>query len=120
MASDLFKRAKSLFGRETPEPVAAAPRKAPSKFHAVSVVPGPRACGEAKALHGRRFLSREAPVLPLKNCGAPHCECRYEHHEDRRKGNRRAHDLGVSIDGYEGHDHRQKSKRGRRGKDGLG
>ena len=116
MAADLFKRAKALFGREKPEPPAepAAPRKAPQKFHAVSIVPGPRACAEAQAMAGQRFLSRDAPVLPLKKCGSVHCECRYEHYDDRRKGNRRAHDLCVSIDGYEGEERRTQAKRGRR------
>ena len=114
MAADLFKRAKALFGREAPEPVPAAPRKAPHKFHAVTVAPGPRACPEAHRLQGRRFLSREAPPLPLEGCGSPECECRYEKHDDRRKGNRRAHDLCVAIDGYEGVEQRQKVRRGRR------
>jgi hypothetical protein len=110
----VFKRAKALRGREAPEPPLAAPRKAPNKFHAVTIAPGARACAEARALQGQRFLSREAPPLPLKKCGSPRCECRYEHHDDRRKRNRRAHDLGVSIDGYEGVEQRQGSKRGRR------
>lgn len=120
MAADLFKRAKALLGRDPPEPATAAPRKAPNKFHAVTIAPGPRACPEACALQGRRFLSREAPLLPLKNCGSFKCECRYEHHDDRRKGNRRAHDIGVSIDGYEGVERRQEPKRGRRQSDGRG
>jgi len=120
MAADLFKRAKALFGREAPEPTPAAPRKAPNKFHSVTIAPGTRACAAARELQGQRFLSREAPPLPLKNCGSPQCECHYEHYDDRRKGNRRAHDLGVSIDGYEGVEHRQKPKRGRRQTDGRG
>jgi hypothetical protein len=117
MSADLFKRAKAMFGRETPEPAPAAPRKATSRFHAVTIAPGPRACAEARALQGQRFLSRDAPPLPLRNCGSAQCECRYEHYDDRRKGNRRAHDLGVSIDGYDGDEHRQKAKRGRRQSD---
>lgn len=119
MAADLFKRAKSLFGRDAPEPPAVAPRK-PSRFHAVTIVTGLRACQSARELRDQRFLSREAPPLPLSNCGSAQCECRYEHFDDRRKGNRRAHDLGVSIDGYGGAEHRQKPKRGRRETDGRG
>jgi len=119
MSAKLFKRAKALFGREAPEPPAVTPRK-PSRFHAVTIVTGLRPCHEARALRDRRFLSREAPPLPLKNCGSPQCECHYEHYDDRRKGNRRAHDLGVSIDGYGGAEHRQKAKRGRRETDGRG
>jgi hypothetical protein len=118
MSDDLFKRAKSLFGRKVPEPAAVVARKAPSRFHAVTIVPGRQACPAARALLDQRFLSRDAPPLPLKDCGTPQCECRYEHYDDRRKGNRRAHDLGVSIDGYEGGEQRQPSKRGRRQTDG--
>jgi len=114
MTAHILKRAWALLGREEPEPPAAAPRKAPQRYHAVTVVPGRHACAEVRALSGKRFLSREAPPLPLKNCGSAACECRYEHHEDRRKGNRRARDLGVCIDGYDGDEKRHKAKRGRR------
>jgi hypothetical protein len=119
MAADLFKRAKALFGREAPDPAPAEPRTEQARFHAVTIAPGVRACKEARALQGKRFLSRDAPLLPLRNCGSPQCECRYEHYDDRRKGHRRAHDLGVSIDGYEGEEHRQRPKRGRRRTDGI-
>jgi len=118
MAADLFKRAKSLLGRNEPEPAAVAPRKVPSRFHAVTIVPGPQACAGAKALLDQRFLSRDAPTLPLRDCGSPHCRCRYEHYDDRRKGNRRAYDLAVSIDGHEGDEQRQPAQRGRRQTDG--
>jgi hypothetical protein len=114
MASALLNKAKAMFGREAAEPPAAVPRKPVNLYHAVTIAPGPRACTAARELRGRRFLSREAPVLPLKNCGSAECECRYEHYEDRRKGGRRARDLGVSIDGYDGDEKRLKSSRGRR------
>jgi hypothetical protein len=119
MTADLFKRAKALFGREAPEAAPAEPRREQVRFHAVTIAPGVRACTEARALQGKRFLSREAPLLPLRNCGSSRCECRYEHYDDRRKGHRRAHDLGVSIDGYAGEEHRQRPKRGRRRTDGI-
>lgn len=115
MSSDVLKRAKSLFGlgRE-PEP-AVVPRKKPAQaHHAVAIVPGSRACGEVRKLVGQRFLSSEAPRLPLRNCDRPDCSCRYEHHEDRRRGPRRAREMGVAIDGYEGEEHREKLRRGRR------
>lgn len=119
MASNLFKNAKSLFGREEPEPAAAEPPKPVQRFHAVSIVTGARACDAAKQLADKRFLSRDAPPLPLKNCGSSQCECRYVHHGDRRKGGRRVHDLGVALDGYfDGAEQRDKSKRGRRKTDG--
>jgi len=114
MAGSLFERARKLLRNAEPEPAASATRKAASPHHAVVVVPGRHACAEAYALRERRFLSREAPVLPLAGCGSLKCECRYEHHDDRRKGLRRAHDLAVSIDGHDGAELRDRSKRGRR------
>jgi hypothetical protein len=117
VASDVLKLARSLFGRSEPEAKPLPAKKPINPHHAVTIVPGPRACAAARELRDHRFLSREAPVLPLKNCDSKECTCRYEHYDDRRKGLRRARDLGVSIDGYEGADQRAKPKRGRRKSD---
>jgi hypothetical protein len=117
MAGSLFQRAKVLFRQTEPEAAAVPPRKVVNPYHAVSVVPGQDACAEARALRGQRFLSREAPALPLTGCKSTQCTCRYEHHEDRRKGGRRARDLAVAIDGYEGEEQRDPSCRGRRNSD---
>ena len=116
MASSLFSKAKGLFGAET-EATPVLVQKTARTYHAVSIVPCPRACAAARALEERRFLSREAPVLPLRKCDRAKCECRYEHYDDRRKGPRRARELGVSVDGYDGPEHRLKGKRGRRSTD---
>jgi hypothetical protein len=113
VAGDIFKKAKSLFGREAePKPVPA--KKPQNPYHAVCIMPGPRACAAAHKLLGQRFISRDAPALPLKDCDRPECQCRYEHYDDRRKGPRRATDLGVAVDGHDGNEQRAKDKRGRR------
>jgi len=113
--SDLFNRAKALFGRSEPEAKPAPVKKKPiNPWHAVSIVPGPRACAAALELRDQRFLSRSAPTLPLKKCDNPACTCRYEHYVDRRGAPRRAFDLGASIAGYDGPEHRAKTRRGRR------
>lgn len=57
-----------------------------SKFHAVSIRPGPNACDAALGLHGQRFLSDAAPSIPLPSCDSPNCRCRFVHFEDRRSG----------------------------------
>ncbi len=114
MASALLKRAKAMFGREEAEQPVAVPRKPLNLHHAVSILPGSRPCAAARKLRGKRFLSRQAPTLPLPECSRSDCECRYQHHGDRRDGGRRARDLGVSIDGFIGEDKRQKTRRGRR------
>jgi len=100
----------------TPEP-AAATRKTNAAHHAVTVVPGPRCCEEARQLRGKRFLSREAPQLPLQTCGRTDCTCRYEHYQDRRGNPRRLRDMGVAVDGWVEEDKRASSKRGRRNSD---
>jgi hypothetical protein len=114
LVSDLFKRTKALLGRGEPEAKPASVKKPANPWHAISIVPGPDACADARELLGKRFLSREAPSLPLRKCDNPKCTCRYEHHENRRKGPRRFRELGVSIDGYQDEDRRDETKRGRR------
>jgi len=59
-------------------------RRVGNPFHAVSIEPGSRCCAEARAREGRRYLSTAAPMLPLNGCTNASCQCRYQHHEDRR------------------------------------
>ncbi len=118
VASDVLKRARAMFGRPEPGPQPVVEKKPASAFHAVEIAPGPRCCAAAVRLREQRFLSRDAPLLPLKNCDCPGCSCRYRHYDDRRKTGRRARDLGVSLDVYEGGEKRLKMKRGRRKADG--
>ncbi len=76
------------YGSETAEA-----QDKPDPYHCVSIRSPKGACEAAKQLMGKRFLSREAPPpLPLLNCTAKYCQCRYAHHESRRVdgGDRRA------------------------------
>ena len=66
------------------------------EFHAVSIRFDADACLHAKALQGRRFLAREAPPLPLDNCDANQCNCRFAHHKDRRSGKDRRSPFGSA------------------------
>jgi hypothetical protein len=71
------------------------PRKRGSRepWHAVSIASPESSCPEAESLKGRRFLSNEAPRLPLAKCAQPwNCRCVYRHHPDRRATPRRASD----------------------------
>lgn len=118
MATTFISRARGVFFMAGSEPKAAAlpkPAMKPlQKFHAVSVEPGRNCCHSARVLKGQRFLSREAPSLPLKNCMNDECTCYYTHHEDRREAPRRARDMGVAIDGWLEVDRRGGAIRGRR------
>jgi hypothetical protein len=83
---------KRLVGPRKPTParVIARPSYISNHWHAVCVDAKASSCAEAHALRKRRFLSKEAPGLPLKGCGNPlNCPCTYRHHEDRRGKERR-------------------------------
>jgi len=112
--NSVLKRAKGMLVSAGPSKTEPPPKRKPNQYHAVSVVAGPQACAVARALADKRFISREAPPLPLAGCTQEHCDCRYAHHEDRRKGPRRASEMGVAVDGYVGRDKRSGPKRGRR------
>jgi len=83
-------------------------------FHGVEVVPGRGgSCERARELAGRRFLSEEAPLLPLEGCATPgRCTCVYRHYEDRRTDKRRDMDLGLPERAVPGD--RRTGNRGRR------
>jgi hypothetical protein len=124
VATSLFDRARFMFARDAPAVADKASRPVAKKmtqsFHAVSIQTGRHCCPPASALAGRRFLSREAPPLPLKNCSSGNCTCHYQHHDDRRAAPRRARDMGVAVDGWVETDKRVEKNRGRRKSDKTG
>jgi len=58
---------------------------AEAEFRAVSIRPCKNACEAAIGLSGKRFLTHKPPFLPLADCDQSMCQCRYQHHEDRRE-----------------------------------
>ncbi len=65
-------------------------------YHAVTIKSSASSCVTARALKGIRFLSKEAPALPLEDCDVATCNCQYVHHTDRRSGPRRHEEMGGS------------------------
>lgn len=59
-------------------------RRVVNPYHAVAIVPALGCCKAATELKGRRFLSAEAPKIPLAACDAATCKCRFNHYDDRR------------------------------------
>jgi len=118
---------KSLFGAKAaesspaPEPaqntVEARRQWISNPWHAVAIIPCAHACPTAKGASNVRYLSREAPTLPLAGCTARKCTCRYRHFQDRRSSPRRDSDLIGPRMGWPGRERRVAS--GRRGTDGL-
>ena len=68
-------------------------------FHGVAVrARGGDCCEAVEALGSRRFLSEEAPLLPLAECSNPQgCRCVYEHFDERRDNLRREADIGMPV-----------------------
>lgn len=73
----------------------AAPARRAEPWHSVSIVSSVTTCKAALQCRGKRYLSREAPRLPLTDCDRTEaCRCIYRHHSDRRMGPRRASESG--------------------------
>jgi hypothetical protein len=65
------------------------------QWHAVTIVAKSSSCDAARAARNTRYLSAEAPRLPLADCSKPDaCPCAYKHYADRRAEARRADDDG--------------------------
>ena len=59
-------------------------------YHCVSVEHGLYACATVRRMAETRYLSKDAPPLPLPTCGGNRrCQCRYVHFDDRRVEERR-------------------------------
>ena len=75
------------------------PGRPASKWHAVIVVLQTSSCAAAALCRNTRYLSCEAPRLPLANCATPdECPCKFRHFQDRRNGPRRNADMGTGSD----------------------
>lgn len=85
-------------------------------YHAVSIAPCLMACENVRRYAGKRFLSSDAPILPVPGCGSAQCRCRYLHHDDRRQDLRRTRDpQAAGLVSYSGPERR--GGRGRRAND---
>lgn len=65
-------------------------------FKASSIAAGENCCPAVVKLQGKRFLTEEAPVLPLERCDRiSECACTFNHHVDRRCGDDRRNPVGA-------------------------
>jgi hypothetical protein len=102
---------------KAPDPPAPVRRalKPQHPYHAVSILTGPNACEASRRFKGMRFLSQQAPRLPLPTCTSAQCDCRFRHHNDRRAGPRRRSDQGMMSGLFDGNERRRRG--GRRAED---
>lgn len=90
IAAVLFWRAKTGNASKSrtkgiPKTTKSSPQRH-SPYRATSIISNDGACDAVKSIGDKRFLDVERiiPTLPLPDCNAHKCDCRYEHHEDRR------------------------------------
>ena len=107
---------KSAKTAQKPAKKALAPR---NPWRASSITSGDNACAAAQAIAGKRFLDSEKsiPVLPLPDCDAASCQCKYARHEDRRDASedrRSPSALHSALYDQTGKVNRRQRKRGRR------
>ena len=91
-------------------------RRQPSPWYSVSIVPGDDYCKLVRMHQGTRWLSAEAPRLPVPGCDSRHCDCRYRHYADRRTEVQRKQDRDGWVRHFKGEDRRAPG-RGRRESD---
>lgn len=92
-------------------------RPAVSAYHCVEVKSRYDACDAVIELQGKRFLSSDAPILPLPRCNEK-CQCFFKHHEDRRNEERRDAFSASGIH-YDGSKNRRLGSDRRRAKTGY-
>ncbi len=74
-------------------------------------------CAAATLCRNKRFLSHEAPHLPLPECTSRStCQCVYKHFEDRRTNLRRTADMTGALPSDTPKTNRRQT-RGRRAQD---
>jgi len=84
--------ARANGARAKPTPSDRANKQGEStQYQAVSIMTPMNCCGSVRELHGKRYLVREAPRLPLATCDISACKCGYMRYPDRRvdEGDRR-------------------------------
>ena len=94
-------------------------RGADNPYRAVSIKCGKGACKSAKSVEGKRFLLGRISGLPLPECSASVCNCKFSHHEDRRiDDDSRRIPSGMKTDLYAQHGNTERrERRGRRADD---
>ena len=111
----LFLKRFKTNSSSTPKP-ASTTSKRKKEFGAVSIKTGPQACSAAKYLRGKRFISSQAPALPLSECDISDCKCKYDYYKDRRSEDDRRYPSAIMQGVYSEKNKRENPKLGRRKK----
>ncbi len=105
------KLASELSESAEPVPVRVArnvPLGRKRNYYGVSVHPGINACEAVEKLRWKRFLTTEAPKLPLPGCKRPACRCFLQPENDRRSGFDCREDSFSAYGDYRPHAYKQR------------
>jgi hypothetical protein len=91
--------------------VEAATKPAAPLYAGVEIRVRDTACEAAVAMSGRRFLTNEAPALPLAGCTVPHCTCAFVKFSDRRTEDRRLEHSALSTSIFLANNRRERKGR---------
>lgn len=88
-------------------------------YSGVQVNANPNTCCQAaRDISGQRFLTKNAPMLPLDGCDAETCNCGYQRFDERRAEARRLSDVGFDMASQmHDDDNRATASKGRRDDD---
>lgn len=92
-----YHRIDALRKKRTPKakPKPVRQKSVQPDFRCVIIKSNELACHSAQQLKTVTILMHEATALPLKDCDAEKCNCRYERCNDRRIGMRRSDSHGA-------------------------
>ena len=94
----VFKPMLSTGGSRSPAATRRSVSAAQQSYRAASLACDALACQAAKDMRGEKFLTGEAPHLPLRDCDRGQCNCHLAFHNDRRSSNKERRNLQPQSD----------------------
>lgn len=107
LAGGYWWRSRRQPSRDAPPPTV---REA-KRFAAVEIRSRGLVCGAARTLQGQRFLSHQAPALPLVGCDIARCGCSFAKLSDRREDERRSEYPGLTTSMFRTAERREQTDR---------
>ena len=78
----------------------ASPARPKNRYRAAAILHGNCACSAVKKIGKHRFLASEVPTIPLQDCTAQSCNCKYSRYTDRRDRDTRRAPFTLESDLY--------------------
>ena len=69
-------------------------------YSSAAIMHGDCACSAVKKMGKHRFLASEVPIIPVPDCTAKSCTCKYARYNDRRNMDTRRDPFNLESDLY--------------------